>query len=79
MLTETGKIFKIRMSGLSSIIEHSYSVNLTHDIENHPLNQLPTLIKFLKIIPAEFDSEIIESAIIQKEEDIAKKQLAGKE
>ena len=61
------------MEGLSSIIEHYYSVNLTHDIENHPLNQLPTLIKFLNIIPAEFDSEIIESGIIEKEEEIKEK------
>lgn len=52
------------MDDLSSIIEHFYNVNLTHDIENHPLNQLPTLMKFLMVIPAEFDSEIIESAVI---------------
>jgi hypothetical protein len=59
-----GKIYKIRMEGLSSIIEYYYSINLTHDVENHPLGQLPTLIKFLYIVPSEFDSEIIESAII---------------
>lgn len=52
LLEERGKIYKVRMDGLSSIIEYEYNVNLTHDIENHPLNQFPTLIKFLLIIPA---------------------------
>lgn len=46
---------------------------MTMDVENHALNQLPTLIKFLLIVPVEFDSEIIESAVIEKENKLKKK------
>lgn len=41
----------------------------TLDIENHALNQNPTIIKFFELVPPEYDSEITENSILAKNKE----------
>lgn len=36
------------------------------DAEDHPLNESPTLIKFLPLLPMQFDTEINDNSIHNK-------------
>ena len=57
----------MRLEEKSGRIEKSYNIERTQDIEMHPLNQTPTVIGFLGIVPPEYDSEIIDNTIDKKE------------
>lgn len=66
LLAENGEVFKVVVPpfgkdyvGVSSKIEDVYNIQFALDKEKHPLNQSPTVICFLGVLPPEFDSEIL--------------------
>ena len=53
----------------SGKIEEAYAIHRAKDVEFHQLNQMPSIIKFLPIVPPKFDSEINENNLEKKEVD----------
>lgn len=58
-LVESGEVYKSRIEANSGKIESSYHIDKLIDEEQHQLNQTASIIKFLRIVPPAFDSEII--------------------
>lgn len=58
-LVESGEVYKSRIEANSGKIESSYHIDKLMDEEQHQLNQTASIIKFLRIVPPCFDSEII--------------------
>ena len=63
MLVENGQLFRLRLENKSGKIEKSYNIDKSQDVEMHSLNQAPTHIKFLRLVPPEYDSEIIDNTL----------------